>query len=118
MTRFVPLKGNPRPAGLERIAARLERTSGGALCSMIPIGVCLTPDGGDREAILRVTMREGGKRDSTTYYLCHACAVEGGDLREGGPEEEPATGLRIAPGSVRPSSAPGTWDAEVERDAG
>jgi hypothetical protein len=48
---------------------------------MIPLGVCLSPEDADRGAIVRVTTREGGRSESSTYYLCYACADGGGDLR-------------------------------------
>jgi hypothetical protein len=56
----------------------VERVSGAPRCSMAAQDVCLagaTDDG----AIVRVTL--SGGRSPSVYYLCHACATAGGDLR-------------------------------------
>jgi hypothetical protein len=73
-----PLRGTPRPPGLER---RTARVSGAPVCSMKgpARNVCLTKPGTDDGAVLRVEIRSKGKERWTTYYLCAACAEASGD---------------------------------------
>jgi hypothetical protein len=71
-----PVRSRPRPnpAGLGRTVTRV---SGAPECSMVLQGICLAPAGADRGAVLRVDTTG----PASTYYLCHACAAAGGDLR-------------------------------------
>lgn len=72
-----PLKGTPRPAGLERLPEPVPEGKRFD-CSMGPMGICRSPGS---DAVLLVRMKEGGKDKSAwhVYALCEACAREGGD---------------------------------------
>ena len=84
MNPTTPLRGTPRPPGLER---RTARVSGAPVCSMkggkdnaSGKPICLSKPGTDDGAVLRVETRFDKKKAFTTYYLCAACAEASGDL--------------------------------------
>ena len=107
---FVPLKGVPRPAGLERLADLLPPDKA-ETCSMTPIGVCLG-EPKPAAAVVVVRMREGGRSAWSRYVLCETCARAGGDHEV--IERLIVTGRRRAPEpTAEVEEPPNIWEGEL-----
>ena len=108
-----PLKGSPRPAGLERTVERVSARPGVG-CSMRPIGVCLGPE--DAPVVLRIRIRERdrgqGWKGFHAYHLCETCALAGGDREV--LERGPAPSGSEAEGTKK-ARAPRAPDASAAR---